>query len=77
MITNVAQWGNSMALRIPNSIIKQTGMHKGCAVEIHVNQDMSLTIRPKKHNLNALLAQITDDNLPDYEDDEPCGSEVW
>ena len=82
MSVNIAQWGNSLAVRIPSKIANQTGLRLGEKVNFLVNDDLSVTIQPvktQKKNLADLLAKITDDNLPDYQDfeDHPQGGEVW
>lgn len=77
MLTHVAQWGNSMALRLPSNAIQQLGLKKGSQVEMTIEKNR-LTIKPKR-DLNELLSRITEDNLPDYAefDDEPQGKELW
>lgn len=77
MMTHVAQWGNSMAVRLPATMIQQLGLKKGSPIEMQVTNHQ-LTIKPAQ-NLDALLARITDENLPDYDDfdDAPVGKEVW
>jgi antitoxin MazE len=65
MHTKVQKWGNSLALRIPNSFIKDTGLTNGSDVDVSV-QDGMIVVRPEKNNkkiLDELLKKITKVNL--------------
>lgn len=78
MRTEVARWGNSLALRLPRPIADQTGFAEGTPVEIEV-EDGRIVIRPAvpHYALDDLLSGITPDNLPDESfDDEPRGQEL-
>lgn len=80
MQTQVKKWGNSLALRIPKLLAEQLAIKNDTEVEIVV-EGGQLLIRPlpePKLTLEALLAQITDDNLHDeVETGTAVGSEVW
>ena len=78
----IAKWGNSAAVRLPAFVLAETGVKAGDKVDIVVNEDKSITMRPVRKNrlnLDALLAAITPDNLPDRTDieDTPQGKEIW
>ena len=78
----IAKWGNSAAVRLPAFVLAETGVKAGDKVDIIVNSDKSITMRPilkNRLNLDALLAAITPDNLPDRTDidDVPQGKEIW
>lgn len=78
MRTEIARWGNSLALRLPRPIADQAGIAEGTAVDIDVEDDQ-LVIRPAlpRYSLDELLAGITPENLPDESfDDMPRGQEL-
>ena len=78
MRTEIARWGNSLALRLPRPIADQAGIAEGTAVEIDIEGDQ-LFIRPAlpRYSLDELLTGITPDNLPDESFDEaPRGREL-
>ncbi len=78
MRTEIARWGNSLALRLPRPLADQAGIAEGTAVEIDIENDQ-LVIRPAlpRYSLDELLAGITPDNLPDDSfDDAPRGQEL-
>jgi antitoxin MazE len=66
MITNVAKWGNSLALRIPSTFAREIAIAEGGTVDISVI-DGALMVRPvadtSVYDLDALLAGVTDENL--------------
>ena len=80
MQTQVKKWGNSLALRIPKPLAEQLAIKTDTEVEI-VIEDGQLLIRPLPEpvlSLEALLAQITDENLHDeVETGTAVGGEVW
>jgi antitoxin MazE len=49
MHAKIQKWGNSLALRIPNSFIKNTGLTNGSDVDVSV-QDGMIVVRPEKNN---------------------------
>lgn len=78
MRTEIARWGNSLALRLPRPIAIQVGIVEGTAVEIKVEDDQ-LVVRPAlpRYSLDGLLASITSENIPDDSfDDTPRGREL-
>jgi antitoxin MazE len=66
MISRVAKWGNSLAVRIPRDAARQLQIGEGGQVDVAV-EDGALVVRPvaarKSYDLDSLLAGITDDNL--------------
>ena len=80
MVANVAKWGNSLAIRIPQRIAKEINVTEGSVVDLSV-KDGSLTIQPKKrkrYSLEELVSQITPENSHDEIDSEVAvGNEVW
>lgn len=76
MLTKVAKWGNSLAIRIPGELVKESGLKEGGTVEMEVNK-RTLIIKPKK-GLEELLAGITEENLHSEQDiGESVGKEEW
>ena len=78
----ISSWGKSTALRIPSALAKASGLRIGQTVRLESGADGSITIRPvlERPDLEALLAQVTPDNLPDEAQvawGKPAGSEAW
>lgn len=62
MRVKVNTWGNSLALRIPRSVAKQLQLEQGCEVEL-ATEDGVLLVKPVAYTLDALLSQVTPENL--------------
>ena len=66
MISNLAKWGNSLALRIPAAMAKEIGLKDGGAVDVSI-ADGAVVVRPANRSsdfdLDALLADVTADNI--------------
>ena len=54
----ISKWGNSLALRIPATLIKQIQLKDGDKVEATLSKDGSLIIRPQKLDRKAIAAQL-------------------
>ena len=79
MKTRVQKWGNSLAVRIPKYLIRETGLEYNAAVEMKV-EDGKLVIQRSDETptLASLLVDITKDNLHAAVDTgEAVGKEVW
>jgi antitoxin MazE len=80
MDSRVAQWGNSLAIRIPRLVARQLGLVEGQSVVLDVKEGV-LTLRPvapAKITLEELLAGVTEDNLHGETDwGDPVGREEW
>ncbi len=59
MVGNVAKWGNSLAIRIPQHLAKEIGLIDGAEVEL-VAIDGNLTIKPRKQKQYSLAELITE-----------------
>jgi len=73
------KWGNSLGVRIPQSIAKDIGLTEDSVVDLRA-EDGRLVIRPKakSYKLNELLAQVTDTNVhPETNWGPPIGKEIW
>jgi antitoxin MazE len=80
MKTTVQKWGNSYAMRIPKSFIKEMGLKYRTDVELTL-EDGKLVIQPikqEKVTLDDLLAQVTKKNLHGAEETgASMGNEAW
>ena len=76
-VAYISQWGTSLALRIPKTIAQQWGVQKGSAIEISPEGDM-VVLRKRTYDLDAMVAQITPENLHKEQDTGPAqGAEAW
>lgn len=80
METRIGKWGNSLAVRIPQSVASQVGLSLNAAVELTPRGEklvISVLERPVAE-LDALLARVTDDNLHgEVETGPSVGGEAW
>ena len=80
MKTRVQKWGNSLALRIPQSFAAEIRLTEGASVELSLVED-KLVIQPLPQpllTLDDLLQGVTDENLHGEWDTGPAaGREVW
>jgi len=80
MKTTVQKWGNSYAVRIPKSFIKEAGLEYRADINLSL-EDGRLIIQPIKNEaitLDELLAGITSKNLHTAVDTgSVIGSEAW
>jgi antitoxin MazE len=80
MVGNVAKWGNSLAVRIPQHLAREIGLSDGAEVEI-VTIDGNLTIklkRQKQYTLDELVAGITPTNRhAEIDTGRSVGEEAW
>ena len=79
MRSEIAKWGNSLALRLPKPVAADAGFSEGTPVELSV-QNGKLIVAPArpKYRLADLLAQITPDNRHEEVDwGAPKGTEEW
>jgi antitoxin MazE len=79
MKSQIAQWGNSAALRLPKSVLEDLRIAAGSEVEMWI-EGRELHVRPippvTSQRLEDLLAQITPHNIPETEEWPPVGAEV-
>jgi antitoxin MazE len=79
MRTNVARWGNSLAVRLPRQVAEAANLQEGAEVEISV-EDGKLTIAPKRprYQLSELLAEYKPRHRHAEQDwGKPKGKEEW
>ncbi|MBF2064875.1 MAG: AbrB/MazE/SpoVT family DNA-binding domain-containing protein [Calothrix sp. C42_A2020_038] len=80
MITQkISLWGNSLGIRLPQSIIQQIGLKQGDLVAISTEENkIILSPARPKYNLDELLQNVTPDMQHDEIDwGEPAGEESW
>ena len=78
MQTTIQKWGNSLAVRIPISYVKETGINNGSSIEISVKNGI-ITIKPvKKYVLSELLKRMNKSNIhKEVQTGKPRGKEIW
>jgi len=76
----VQKWGNSLALRIPKSFARETGIDQGTAVDISLEEG-EIVIRPltePAYSLDDLLSKVTKQNIhKEVDTGPPQGRESW
>ena len=80
MVATVAKWGNSLAVRIPQHIVREIQLTEGAEVDLVVI-DGNLVLKPKlrkRYSLEELVAGITPENLhSEVESGVSMGNEAW
>lgn len=79
MTTQLARWGNSLAIRIPKPLAAQLNLREETEVTLSVT-DGKIVITPaqNKYALESLLEGITEENLHGETDTGlPAGAEGW
>ena len=81
MKTVVQQWGNSLAVRIPRHLARESQIDRGTGVELSVaNGNLILTPFSKRrsYSLALLVKKITPANRhPEIDFGRPVGREIW
>jgi antitoxin MazE len=80
MKTQLARWGNSLAVRIPKPVATAAKLKTGDDLELDVEGPGRVRIRkPKrKPTLKELVSRITPENRHSETDwGEPVGKELW
>ena len=78
--TQVAKWGNSLAVRIPRSVVGTAGLREGDEVTLAVGKGGSIVMSParRKYQLDELVSKITAQNRHDETEWGPqVGKEAW
>jgi antitoxin MazE len=80
MNATIQKWGNSLALRIPKAVARDTHLESGSVVNLAVRQG-KVVIEPRKKRkfqLDDLLKGVSKKNIHDGIDTGPAvGREVW
>lgn len=79
MQTQVQQWGDTIALRIPQRFAEAAKLGAGSSVELTLRSgELIITPLPAKPHLAELLAAITETNRPEEADfGAAVGREEW
>jgi len=78
--THIRKWGNSPAIRLPQSLLAQLNLKTDEEVEINIDEGrLILTpVKKPKYTLDELLAQISPENRHNEIDfGAPTGKEEW
>lgn len=79
MQVRIQKWGNSLALRIPKSLAKDSGVDTGSLVDLRVVRG-KLVATPVRgtYELEELLSRVSKGNLHgEVDSGEPLGREIW
>ncbi|MXY22977.1 MAG: AbrB/MazE/SpoVT family DNA-binding domain-containing protein [Acidobacteria bacterium] len=80
METRIGKWGNSLALRIPQSVAASMGITLNATVELTSRgEQLVISVLDRSPaTLDDLLARVTEDNLHgEVETGSPVGGEAW
>lgn len=79
MKTTIQKWGNSLAIRIPKSITKDSKVSEGSNIDILVeNGKIILSPGRKEYSLKELLKNITNENIhSEISTGDQTGGEIW
>ncbi len=80
MITKIQKWGNSLAVRIPLAVAKETQLSSGETVDLasHDGQIVIVPVRQQRYKLADLLKGIKPHNQHDeVSSGTAVGKEVW
>ena len=58
MDLQISKWGNSLALRIPSSVVRELGFQNGDTVHAQLTADGALAIRPIGWSRAAFAADL-------------------
>lgn len=78
--TQLAKWGNSLALRIPKALAEGARLRVGDPVRVSVAAGGSLVIKAarRRYSLRRLVSRITAKNRHEETDwGKPVGKEIW
>jgi antitoxin MazE len=80
MVATVAKWGNSLAIRLPQHLVKEIQLAEGVEVDLVV-VDGNLVVKPrtrKRYSLEEMVSAITPENLhTEVESGSAVGNEAW
>jgi antitoxin MazE len=77
--TQVSRWGNSLGLRLPQSVAREARLGEGDTVDVSV-ENGTIVIRPSRprYSLDELVRRITPKNRHQESDwGGPFGGEAW
>jgi antitoxin MazE len=78
METTVRKWGNSLGIRIPNTIVRELSLEDGSFVDIKDNGKEIIIKLKRKNKLSEMLDNINEKNIHgEIETNGPVGNELW
>jgi len=79
MKATIQKWGNSLAIRIPKNITKDTRVSEGSNIDIMIeNGKIVLSPIKKEYSLKELLKNITIENIhSEISTGDQTGGEIW
>jgi antitoxin MazE len=80
MKSQIGQWGNSLAMRIPKYVVEALELKPNDAVECTVEAGKLVVQRVQnlpELSLDELLAEITEPPEPEVDWGKPMGDEAW
>jgi len=80
METRIQKWGNSLAVRLPREIIKETKLREGSWVSVAKKKNNIVIKNRTKRipSLKELVGKIDEKNIHREEDwGNPYGKELW
>jgi antitoxin MazE len=80
MNATIQKWGNSLALRIPKTVARDTQLKNGSIVNLAVRKGTVIIepVKKTKYRLDDLLKGVSKKNIHDSVDTgPPVGREVW
>ena len=79
MKATIQKWGNSLAIRIPKNITKDSRVSEGSNIDIMVeNGIIILSPSPKEYSLKELLKNVTNENIhSEISTGDYIGGEIW
>lgn len=80
MKTRVRRWGNSLGVRLPKSVTRDSGIEEGCELEIRLENGHVVLrpVRSDRYSLDDLLGGIRKSNLhEEVSTGDPRGNETW
>jgi antitoxin MazE len=78
--TQVAKWGHSLAVRIPQAIVREARLAEGDRLSLDLAEDGTIVLRSRhrKYSLGQLVAGIKPGNRHRETDwGAPAGKESW
>ncbi len=78
--TQIAKWGHSLAVRIPQAIAKEARLAEGDRLSLELDVGGSIVLRParRRYELGQLISRITAKNCHRQTNwGPPMGEEWW
>ena len=78
--TQLAKWGNSLAVRLPRRVVESARLREGDPLSLSVGKDGAVVMRPRRrvYRLQELLSGITPKNRHEETDwGGAVGKEIW